>query len=130
MYCEIYIYWQWMNHSIEKSEAYMSFKFEYHPRDKNGFILPREVLVIHEFKNIDHLIAIVLLDLAWFKSKDRSGNWPDSVAKRLGLVPYERIESFRRSDEWHDAVNKFTQDHNKIKRLTMSKKGRISRCKY
>ena len=106
----------------------MAFKFIYTPIDGKGNVKPKTQLCV-DIDGIDSIYDIFNMYIVkkvgfWRGYKD--GKPEDSIGVRLGMR-YSQIEALRRSPEWHDAVDAYSQDEADRNKLKLDSSGRKQR---
>ncbi len=103
----------------------MAFKFTYSPIDGEGNVKPKTHLNIDidGIESINDIFKLYIVKKVGFWRGYKEGKLVDSIASRLG-IRYSQIEALRRSPEWHDAVDAYSQDETVRNKLKLDASGR------
>ena len=103
----------------------MAFKFIYTPIDGKGNVKPETQLCvdIDGVDSINDIFKMYIVKKVGFWKGYKDGIPVDSIGVRLGMR-YSQIEALRRSSEWHDAVDAYSQDETVRNKLKLDASGR------
>ncbi|MDE0634931.1 MAG: ATP-dependent helicase [Candidatus Poribacteria bacterium] len=103
----------------------MAFKFTYSPIDGEGNIKPKTHLNIDidGIESINDIFKLYIVKKVGFWRGYKDGKPVDSIGVRLGMR-YSQIEALRRSSEWHEAVDAYSQDEAVRNKLKLDPSGR------
>jgi superfamily I DNA/RNA helicase len=103
----------------------MAFVFTYRPIDKDGFVKSETQLSIalDGIESISDLFNMYIVKKIGFWRGYKNGKPIDSIGARLGMK-YSQIEALRRSSEWHEAVDAYSQDETVRNKLKLDASGR------
>lgn len=103
----------------------MAFKFTYRPIDKNGLVKSETQLSIDldGIESINDIFDMYIVKKFGFWKGYKDGKLIDSIAVRLGMG-YSQIEALRRSSEWHEAVDTYSEDKTVRNKLKLDASGR------
>lgn len=96
----------------------------YTPINGSGKALDETTLETESFETIEDMFTEVIdKKLAWYKPVKKDGVQEDCVAKRVGMVYYDKIEAMRRSAAFHAAAKSY-RDGKHYGKLTLDPAGR------
>lgn len=103
----------------------MAFVFTYKPIDKDGFVKSEIQLSIDVdgVESINDIFDMYIVKKVGFWKGYKDGKLIDSIAARLGMG-YSQIEALRRSSEWHEAVDTYSEDETVRNKLKLDASGR------
>ncbi len=103
----------------------MTFKFTYTPIDKEGNVKPEAQLCINidGIESINDIFNMYIVKKIGFWRGYKDGKPVDSIGVRLRMK-YHQIEALRRSPQWHDAVDAYSQNETVRNKLKLDASGR------
>lgn len=102
-------------------------KFEFYAINGDGTEQKNStILETDAFKSVDEIMESVLGGLPFYQKRETpDSDWPDTVASRIGYS-YDKVTAMRRSNEWHEAVDSFTEIEGERKRLKAAQSGQVT----
>ena len=109
------------------------FELTYTPVDKTGNVKSEVTVTMNGYDNITELFDDVKSGMTLFQPVEKGGaHKKECVASKIGLSKdgttyWNVLESLRRSSQWHDAVNAYTDDASLVNKLVLDVDGRDER---
>ena len=109
----------------------MAFKFTYRPIDMEGNIKPEIQLIIDVdgLASINDIFDMYIVNKIGFWKGYKDGKPVEPIGVRLGMR-YSQIEALRRSAEWHEAVDTYSQDETVRNKFKLDASGRKRRGQH